>query len=434
MAALDLASYVYVCYDGEELFHERLILSWVESGEYVVLTPDSDVFIEQVDAGNADLTGIRIGGALGTVPHGLVGHQIYSFATRPAGAILQNLRREGEVHARIERLAHSLIGLAPGAMPVPGAALPPPVVPLALPAAPIAPPMVPGALAPPPPPPPPPLPPRLARAGGTWVLDEPVGSFTVGQEVPLPAGSLVFGTCGFVTIEGKVVSITLVSSGSDLDVWAGGRLAAFLKADGRVFNLPMDAASITLADADRLMAVAPPALRPLRGPPTVGDSIGDIANRTSGGFVAAHDRWVVEARIELTSRSRYEHKVLSRALQLDFQLDGIIVKRSVAFEYFDRRRQLLLEEAHRDDPARQNFDNAHVFMGEDDEASGTHLSSALRVHVAAELSRETAIQKERRKAQEARDSRFSTLKNHNKNDKGSDKNDKGGNNKEDAKP
>ena len=193
----------------------------------------------------------------------------------------------------------------------------------------------------------------------------------------------------------------------------------------------MDAPALTLADADRLMGAAPSVLRPLRGPPTVGDSIRDIANRTSGGFVAAHDRWVVEARIELTNRSRYEHKVFSRALQLGFQFDGINIKRSVAFEYFNRRRQLL-EEAHRDDPARPNFDNAHVLMGEDDEASGTHLSCALRAHVAAELSRETAIQKERRKAQEARDARFSTLKKQNKNDKGGNK---GGNNgKEDANP
>ena len=67
-------------------------------------------------------------------------------------------------------------------------------------------------------------------------------------------------------------------------------------------------------------------------------------------------------------------------------------------------------------------------MGEDNEASGTHLSSALRAHVAAELSRETAIQKERRKAAEVRDARYSTLKNHNKTE-----HDKGGD-KKDAKP
>ena len=337
MAALDLGSYAYVCYDGEDLFHERLILSWVENCEYVVLTPDSDVFIEQLDASIPDLTGIRFGDALGTVPHGHIGHQVYSFAIRPAGAALQNLLREGEVHVRTERLVRGLIGLAPGAMPVPGAALPPVVVPLALPAPPAAPLLVPGAIAPPPPPPPPP---RLARAGSTWVLDKPVGNFSVGQEVPLPAGSLVFGARGlaFVTIEGKGISISMVASGSDLDSWASDRLAAFLKADGRVFNLPVDAAAITLADADRLMGAAPTVLHPLRGPPTVGDSIRDIANRTSGGFVAAYDRWVVEARIELANRSRYEHKVLSHALQLGFQFGGINIKRSVAFEYLNRRR------------------------------------------------------------------------------------------------
>ena len=64
------------------------------------------------------------------------------------------------------------------------------------------------------------------------MLDEPVGIYTVGQEAPLPAGSLVFGTRGFVTIEGKIVSISLVESGSDLDVWASGRLAASLSMGG----------------------------------------------------------------------------------------------------------------------------------------------------------------------------------------------------------
>ena len=47
------------------MLNERLILPWVENGEYVVLTPDSDVFIEQLDASNADLTGIRLRDAVG---------------------------------------------------------------------------------------------------------------------------------------------------------------------------------------------------------------------------------------------------------------------------------------------------------------------------------------------------------------------------------
>ncbi len=42
-------------------------------------------------------------------------------------------------------------------------------------------------------------------------------------------------------------------------------------------------------------------------------------------------------------------------------------------------------------------------MGEDEEASGASIASALRSHVAGEMSQEAAILKERRKAAEARE-------------------------------
>eukprot|EP00972_Heterocapsa_arctica_P077403 11417226-Heterocapsa_arctica.AAC.1 len=62
-------------------------------------------------------------------------------------------------------------------------ALPPVVVPLPLPVAAA---VVPGVVA---------LPAaaRLAGRGGTWVLDEPVGTFIIGQEVTLPPGTIDFG-------------------------------------------------------------------------------------------------------------------------------------------------------------------------------------------------------------------------------------------------
>ena len=65
------------------------------------------------------------------------------------------------------------------------------------------------------------------------------------------------------------------------------------------------------------------------------------------------------------------------------------------------RRKQLLEEAHRADPARPCFDGAHHFMGEEDEKGGALVEPTLRAHVAARLSAEAAIDKERRKAREA---------------------------------
>ena len=100
---------------------------------------------------------------------------------------------------------------------------------------------------------------------------------------------------------------------------------------------------------------------------------------------------------------------IASSLRLDFAygIDGINIKASLAFEYLNRRRQLL-EEAHREDAARPNFQSAHLYMEKDDETSGAHLSSALRAHVAAELGREAAIDKERRKAREANEARGKT--------------------------
>ncbi len=62
-----------------------------------------------------------------------------------------------------------------------------------------------------------------------------------------------------------------------------------------------------------------------------------------------------------------------------------------------------MEEDHREDPSRPNFEGAHLYMGEDDEASGAHLVPFSWQHVAAEMAKEAAIAKERRNARETRE-------------------------------
>jgi len=36
----------YVRYDGHEIWHERLICGYIQGDEYLVVTPDFDVFVE----------------------------------------------------------------------------------------------------------------------------------------------------------------------------------------------------------------------------------------------------------------------------------------------------------------------------------------------------------------------------------------------------
>eukprot|EP00972_Heterocapsa_arctica_P013796 2034999-Heterocapsa_arctica.AAC.1 len=152
------------------------------------------------------------------------------------------------------------------------------------------------------------------------------------------------------------------------------------------------------------MKVGKNTLDPFRGPVAFPHSIRSVVQRTSGGFVASHHRWFIETHVELSRCSRYEHRVISKALDLAFSFDGINLKRSVACEHLNRRRQLL-EEAHRGDPTRPNFGSSHIYMGEELESTGVHLSYALRAHVSAELGKEAAIDKERRRAKEVKDAR-----------------------------
>lgn len=57
-------------------------------------------------------------------------------------------------------------------------------------------------------------------------------------------------------------------------------------------------------------------------------------------------------------------------------------------EYLNRRRQLI-QEAHREDVTRPNFEGAHYFMGDGDEGAAVLLAPSLRAHVAQQFSQST---------------------------------------------
>ena len=129
-------------------------------------------------------------------------------------------------------------------------------------------------------------------------------------------------------------------------------------------------------------------------------SIDTLLSRGAGSFVAGHDRWIVEGRIDPGCRSAHEHRVLAKVLDLAQSRDGANITNFSSFEYVNRRRQLL-EEAHREDPAKPCFDGTHYYMGEDEEVPGLQIDSNLKAHIASEFARDAAIAKERRKAKEA---------------------------------
>lgn len=95
----------------------------------MVVSPDHDLFLEQLDGINPDLSGLRFGDGFGSLPVGLVGRDIYAFQPRPTGAALSGLPWErGGLLAASKRQARGL-SAAPGGALVSGGAVAPLVVP-----------------------------------------------------------------------------------------------------------------------------------------------------------------------------------------------------------------------------------------------------------------------------------------------------------------
>ena len=111
MAAPAPAEIALVHYVDDVPYHQRLILAWVTDTEYVVATPDFDLFIEQLDFTNPALDGLRLPGAGQAM--GVGAGNVYTFAAIPDGTERAALVQEGARMAAMERVRRGL-------PPVPG--------------------------------------------------------------------------------------------------------------------------------------------------------------------------------------------------------------------------------------------------------------------------------------------------------------------------
>ena len=88
---------VFVCYDlpPPALWHERYILARCACGQgyHIVLTPDRDIYPEQISLENSDLSGFRI--AVGNaLPFGLDHTNTYRIRNLPIGAEMDQFRMD----------------------------------------------------------------------------------------------------------------------------------------------------------------------------------------------------------------------------------------------------------------------------------------------------------------------------------------------------
>eukprot|EP00971_Amphidinium_carterae_P265127 5259019-Amphidinium_carterae.1 len=237
MTALSSGTFVFVRYDGDDLWHEQLVVGCVESAEHLVLTPDADLYIEQLDAANGDLAGIRVMVAE-ELSFGLDQQRLYRLGRRPTSLQLQGILAEGARLrlARTERLARGLGDIALGD-PVadrPIGALAPTaqlhVVPFGLDGG------------------------RVAMAPGEWVTDEPIPGYPVGSRLDLvPAGLVNLGGRAFATVSGKLATVSFIEAGVDMKAWLAQRTSTLSCGDPRVLPIQDVSRTLTLQEQERKM-------------------------------------------------------------------------------------------------------------------------------------------------------------------------------------
>eukprot|EP00930_Biecheleria_cincta_P024579 TRINITY_DN17587_c0_g1_i2.p1 TRINITY_DN17587_c0_g1~~TRINITY_DN17587_c0_g1_i2.p1 ORF type:complete len:511 (-),score=60.70 TRINITY_DN17587_c0_g1_i2:814-2346(-) len=401
-AGIVAGSRVFIRYDGFDLWHERLALSHVAQNEWVVCTPDFDLFVEQLDGGNVDLDRVRVQVQPGILPLGIPPNQCYRHRALTVAEEAQ-LLTEATTIANAEKNLRGLAGAGAGGG-LPAAAV---VVPLAAPmvavpgaavpaaaggavagavAAPVAAPLVAG--------------PRFAGAAGTWVIDEPTAQWDIGDELVLPAGAVRLGPdVALVSIANEAVKVRLLAPNTNISEYVLAR-RHFLADDPRILpsaNEEQDFIS-AIKEMSGPRSIGPAS--PLEGPDTKTCWLDNLLKSGIGSMVARHHRWRSESGVK-NGRLVHEHELLSRALQVFATIDGINLKQCEGAEVLLRRIQLL-EEAVVDSPEDPSMENAEHFMGFSERRGGALISPALKKHAGETIGKEAAILKERRKAREAR--------------------------------
>ena len=94
---------VFVKYDGDPHWHERIVVWPVGGGTFAILTPDDDVYCESLNRSDPDQDPVKavLGPRDKSLPGGLRG-PVYRFKTSPDATMLRSKFRKGLAEARAE--------------------------------------------------------------------------------------------------------------------------------------------------------------------------------------------------------------------------------------------------------------------------------------------------------------------------------------------
>eukprot|EP00438_Fugacium_kawagutii_P004403 Skav208531 [mRNA] locus=scaffold3037:66464:70014:+ [translate_table: standard] len=363
--------YVLLEYDvgGPRLWHERWVLEHVANEEYVVATPDSDVY-EDLSLLNDDLRGIRVRAGPGVVPPGVTANQIYPL---PAFSVAEEaaLRAEATRVAQQERLARR------GGAPAPAVGGAPAVAGV-------------GALAGG----------GWAFPAGTlrWLAAEKLGDREYGVEVAEVLLPKVKGAKHVQDLGGGVMLFVECVDGADYQMFMGraGR------GDIRVLELLMNGMMVperSLQDVAKESKEKPVSWT-LPGPRTSTWCINYLAVEGLG-FEGHHERVRQICKVDSTAWGISEHFQVSMALRqalLVDQMNGcnllsveIQFRRlqTIEFSYAEKAR----ENENRSMPGKLSLEEQSSFGGVTRQFSTLMICLSLLEHVKQETEKEAVLQK-----------------------------------------
>ena len=94
-------NWAFVLFPGEDLWHQRRVLGRValSVSEFVIVTPDHDVYMEDYADDNEDVSAVRWANAWDHVPLGVPAARVYRFAAAPDEAAVVGYMQDGEFEA-----------------------------------------------------------------------------------------------------------------------------------------------------------------------------------------------------------------------------------------------------------------------------------------------------------------------------------------------
>ena len=357
-----------VFYEGDVVWHCRLLLALVDQSNWIILTPDGDIYTEDVSDGNPDWSAWRVWPHGAGLPFGVDGNMVYNFNPEPAGAVLQALFQEGDHHAHQERarlgVPHGGAVVAAGPAPVPAA------LPAAAPAAVAA--------------------PSLAVVANAAA----VGA----GAIPNLAGG---GDGGAANVGGGHAALAAALNVGGNHSNAGGAVGE----DARTLPISRDVDGLRFKEFRVAVQESKPTEFsdwPISGPRTVKYVLSQMLDH-GGSAMGHHQAWRVACKLQPTDGPAMEHEAWSKVLQTLMTYDQVDVTNLAGVEMIVRALQRIEEKHKFKLSAVDDAGESALFMGS---SSGSRVGSIicpkLTEWIGSEMQKEALVAKERRKAREER--------------------------------